>query len=155
MAWMVRTAVTVVSLLHISQGAEQPLQDSHRFAMYPGPDDDDDDIKPRPEPDVGEGAVLLWLISSSPGCVVLLQPRQGAAQSRGTSSTGGRQPRDYTSYTSTAHGLGATPVPPPGSGTPLHTHMTQSGGSPQALLYLFSPNFTLPCGICPALGWQL
>lgn len=61
---MVRTAVTVASLLHIPQGAEHPVQDSHRFAMFPGPDDDD--IKPHPEPDVGEGAVPLWLTSSSP-----------------------------------------------------------------------------------------
>lgn len=45
---------------------------------------------------------------------------------------------------------GTTPLAPPqpmGWGQPqplhlaqLHTHMTQSGGSPQALLYLFPPN---------------
>lgn len=64
MARTVRTAVTLASLLHIPEGAEHPLQGSHRFAMFLGPDDDD--IKPYPEPDVGEGAVLLELTSSSP-----------------------------------------------------------------------------------------
>lgn len=58
--WMVRAAATVASLLNIPRGVEHPLQDSHRFAVFPGPDDDvGDDIKPCPEPVVGEGAVLL------------------------------------------------------------------------------------------------
>lgn len=63
-AWMVRTAVTVASLLHLPQGAEHPLKGFQTFATFPGPDDDG--VEPCPEPDAREGAVLLGLTSSSP-----------------------------------------------------------------------------------------
>lgn len=143
MAWMVRTAVTVASLLHIPQGAEHPVQDSHKFAMFPGPDDDD--IKPHPEPDVGEGAVLPWLTLSSPKMsgAAAASPKSSSVQEHQQHGWG--QPRDYTSCTSTAYGLGATPAPPPGS--VAYPHDPVWGLTPSSLVPL--PTKSSPFPVAP------
>lgn len=112
MAWTARTAVTMAPLLHLPQGAEHPLKGLQRFATFPGPDEED--VEPSP---LGEGAVPLGLTSSSPKMHGAAAASSRAVQLRGISRMGGGQPRDYTSCTSTAHGLGATPAPPPGLGT--------------------------------------